>query len=234
MAVAAAARGTDADGGGHPPAAPHRRGRAGLPVGPARERGLARAVGRHLTGPGDPGAHVRRPRAAVRRRRPGGAGPAPRRRGRRAARRAAVRRVDRPGVVPVVLRGLLGEPGRRRPDGHPDRARARRRPRARHGRPAPDRGQHPAREHREPGGRAQARVPVRGAPAALPAHRGGVARPPVVRPDDRGPRRRDAHGAARAAHGSRHQTLETQSSQQSLARHTERGPASNGDAHLPS
>ena len=30
------------------------------------------------------------------------------------------------------------------------------------------------------------------------------------------------------------QTLETQSSQQSLARHTEGGPASNGDAHLPS
>ena len=30
------------------------------------------------------------------------------------------------------------------------------------------------------------------------------------------------------------QTRETQSSQQSLARHTEGGPASNGDAHLPS
>ena len=29
-------------------------------------------------------------------------------------------------------------------------------------------------------------------------------------------------------------TLETQSSQQSLARHTDGGPASNGDAHLPS
>ena len=49
--------------------------------------------------------------------------------------------------------------------------------------------------------------------------------------------RRDAHGAARPAHGAesrRSEARQAQSSQQSLARHTDGGPASDGDAHLPS
>ena len=105
--------------------------------------------------------------------------------------------------------------------------------------PAPHRGQHPAREHREPGRGAQAGLPPRGAAPALPAHRRGLARPPVVRADHRGPRRRDAAGppacgSRRGSRGTDSEALQTQSSQQSLARHTERGPAPDGDAHLPS
>ncbi len=68
-------------------------------------------------------------------------------------------------------------------------------------RPAPHRGQHPAREHREPGRGAQAGLPQRGAAPALPAHRRRLARPPVLRADHRGPRRRDPRRPAGAHHG---------------------------------
>ena len=50
------------------------------------------------------------------------------------------------------------------------------------------RGQHPPREHRQPGGRAQAGLPRRRGAARIPPHRRGLARPPDLRADHRGPR----------------------------------------------
>ena len=70
-----------------------------------------------------------------------------------------------------------------RPRRHPDRARARRRPRVPLRRPAPDRGQHPAGERAVPAGGGEARLPRGGAPPALPAHRRRLARPRRVRDD---------------------------------------------------
>ena len=245
MGVAAAAAGDDPDGRRAGAAAADGRRRLGLPVGATRQRCVARGVGRHLPRPRRTRAGPSRSSSSSTTRTPRGPGAALRRRGRGAARGAAVRRLDRARVLPLLLRRLLGEP-RRWPGrwsspppsplagdhvlGHP--------------RAAPHRGQHPAREHREPGRRAQARVPrARGCgrtTSTSPATGGTTCR--SRSPQRTSPARRCMERLVRGPHVD--VTLEagsvsrrpsrTQSSQQSLARHTERGPASDGDAHLPS